>query len=152
MESDEPIASPDAEPIRGGGRGAVSLDESVVSLDERAENLVALDEALTRLGELNPRLGRMVECRLQRLLGCCERPEGWPDGRPDVGAPASLWGSSSYGIAAPHCRTVVRFDQKVLRAPSSASMPDMGLKPNEVFDELPPHRMPIRATLLPPFQ
>jgi RNA polymerase sigma factor (TIGR02999 family) len=48
---------------RGGGQRPVSLDESVVSLDERAENLVALDEALTRLAELNPRLSRVVECR-----------------------------------------------------------------------------------------
>ena len=48
---------------RGGGRRALSLDESAVSLDERAENLVALDEALTRLSELSPRLGRVVECR-----------------------------------------------------------------------------------------
>jgi RNA polymerase sigma factor (TIGR02999 family) len=48
---------------RGGGRRAVSLDESAVSLDERAENIVALDEALNRLGELNPRLSRIVEFR-----------------------------------------------------------------------------------------
>ena len=48
---------------RGGGARAVTLDEGMVSLDERAENLVALDEALTRLGELNPRLSRIVECR-----------------------------------------------------------------------------------------
>jgi RNA polymerase sigma factor (TIGR02999 family) len=48
---------------RGGGAAVVTLDESVVSLDERAENLVALDEALTRLSELNPRLSRVVECR-----------------------------------------------------------------------------------------
>ena len=48
---------------RGGGRRAVSLDESAISLDERAENLMALDEALTRLGALSPRLGRVVECR-----------------------------------------------------------------------------------------
>jgi RNA polymerase sigma factor (TIGR02999 family) len=48
---------------RGGGRRAVSLNESAVSLDERAENLLALDEALNRLGELNPRLGRIVEFR-----------------------------------------------------------------------------------------
>jgi RNA polymerase sigma factor (TIGR02999 family) len=48
---------------RGGGASVVTLDEGVVSLDERAENLVALDEALTRLSELNPRLSRVVECR-----------------------------------------------------------------------------------------
>jgi RNA polymerase sigma factor (TIGR02999 family) len=48
---------------RGGGRRAVSLDESAISLDQRAENLMALDEALTRLGALSPRLGRVVECR-----------------------------------------------------------------------------------------
>lgn len=48
---------------RGGGANVVTLDEGVVSLDERAENLVALDEALTRLSELNPRLSRVVECR-----------------------------------------------------------------------------------------
>jgi RNA polymerase sigma-70 factor, ECF subfamily len=48
---------------RGGGVRAVTLEEAVVSLDERAENLVALDEALNRLSELNPRLSRIVECR-----------------------------------------------------------------------------------------
>jgi RNA polymerase sigma factor (TIGR02999 family) len=48
---------------RGGGGAVISLDESLVSLDERAENLVALDEALTRLGQLNPRLSSVVECR-----------------------------------------------------------------------------------------
>ncbi len=48
---------------RGGGARPVTLDEGVVSLDERAENLVALDEALTRLSALNPRLSRIVECR-----------------------------------------------------------------------------------------
>jgi RNA polymerase sigma factor (TIGR02999 family) len=48
---------------RGGGASIVTLDDGVVSLDERAENLVALDEALTRLSELNPRLSRVVECR-----------------------------------------------------------------------------------------
>jgi RNA polymerase sigma-70 factor, ECF subfamily len=48
---------------RGGGARPVTLDEGVVSLDERAENLLALDEALTRLSELNPRLSRIVECR-----------------------------------------------------------------------------------------
>lgn len=48
---------------RGGGASAITLDESVVSLHERADNLVALDDALTRLSELNPRLSRIVECR-----------------------------------------------------------------------------------------
>lgn len=48
---------------RGGGASVVTLDEGVVSLDERAEHLVALDEALTRLSQLNPRLSRIVECR-----------------------------------------------------------------------------------------
>src|SRR5215208_2806981 len=48
---------------RGGGRQRVTLDEGVVSLDERSENLIALDEALTRLAAVNPRLSRVVECR-----------------------------------------------------------------------------------------
>jgi len=48
---------------RGGERRRVTLDESVLSLDERSENLIALDEALTRLAALNPRLSRVVECR-----------------------------------------------------------------------------------------
>jgi RNA polymerase sigma factor (TIGR02999 family) len=48
---------------RGGGQRPVSLDDGVVSLEQRAEHLLALDDALTRLAELNPRLSRVVECR-----------------------------------------------------------------------------------------
>jgi RNA polymerase sigma factor (TIGR02999 family) len=48
---------------RGGGRQPLTLDENVVSLNERSENLIALDEALTRLAAFNPRLSQVVECR-----------------------------------------------------------------------------------------
>jgi RNA polymerase sigma factor (TIGR02999 family) len=48
---------------RGGGMAPLSLDENVLSLNERADVLVALDEALDRLGALEPRLARVVECR-----------------------------------------------------------------------------------------
>ena len=48
---------------RGGNRRPVTLDEDVMSVDDRADTLVALDEALDRLGKLDARLVRMVECR-----------------------------------------------------------------------------------------
>jgi RNA polymerase sigma-70 factor, ECF subfamily len=48
---------------RGGGKRPVTLDDRVVSLDERSENIIALDEALIRLATLNPRLSQVVECR-----------------------------------------------------------------------------------------
>ena len=41
----------------------MTLDDRVVSLDERSENIIALDEALIRLATLNPRLSQVVECR-----------------------------------------------------------------------------------------
>lgn len=48
---------------RGGGDGALSLDETLVAVDQNADELHALDEALSRLEELNPRYSRIVECR-----------------------------------------------------------------------------------------
>jgi len=48
---------------RGGGAVPLSLDESVLVLQERAGALVALDDALDRLAALEPRLARVVECR-----------------------------------------------------------------------------------------
>lgn len=48
---------------RGGNRAPVMLDESAMSVDDRAHTLVALDEALSRLGDLDERLARVVECR-----------------------------------------------------------------------------------------
>lgn len=48
---------------RGGNRPPVTLDESAMSVDDRADTLVALDEALGRLSELDERLARVVECR-----------------------------------------------------------------------------------------
>ena len=48
---------------RGGARGAVTLDEGRIAVDDRPEALLELDEALTWLAELEPRLARVVECR-----------------------------------------------------------------------------------------
>jgi len=48
---------------RGGARRPVTLDESAMSVDDRADTLMALDEALGRLEQLDPRLARVVECR-----------------------------------------------------------------------------------------
>jgi RNA polymerase sigma factor (TIGR02999 family) len=48
---------------RGGNRRPVTLDEEIMSVDDRADTLVALDEALGRLGEVDGRLVRVVECR-----------------------------------------------------------------------------------------
>ena len=48
---------------RGGGLGALPLDEAAIVVEERAEMLIALDEALERLGAMDTRLCRVVECR-----------------------------------------------------------------------------------------
>src|SRR5829696_4338939 len=43
---------------RGGGLGALPLDEAAIVVEERAEMLIALDEALERLGAMDTRLRR----------------------------------------------------------------------------------------------
>ena len=48
---------------RGGRRERVTLDEDMLSLDDRADLLLAVDEALDRLRELDDRASRVVECR-----------------------------------------------------------------------------------------
>ena len=48
---------------RGGGVGALPLDEATIAVEDRAEMLIALDEALDRLGDMDARLCRVVECR-----------------------------------------------------------------------------------------
>jgi RNA polymerase sigma factor (TIGR02999 family) len=48
---------------RGAGWRRISLDETVLAVEEQAGMLLALDDALTRLAELNERLSRLVECR-----------------------------------------------------------------------------------------
>jgi RNA polymerase sigma factor (TIGR02999 family) len=48
---------------RGGGAGALPLEDVDGVLAEPEERVVALDEALERLEKLNPRLARVVECR-----------------------------------------------------------------------------------------
>lgn len=48
---------------RGGGLGALPLDEGALVVEQRAEMLIALDEALERLGEMDVRLCRVVEYR-----------------------------------------------------------------------------------------
>jgi RNA polymerase sigma factor (TIGR02999 family) len=48
---------------RGGNEAALSLDEAIVAIDQRADTLCALDEALTRLAALDSRLAKVVECR-----------------------------------------------------------------------------------------
>jgi RNA polymerase sigma factor (TIGR02999 family) len=48
---------------RGGRRERVTLDEELLSVDDRADLLLAVDEALDRLRELDERASRVVECR-----------------------------------------------------------------------------------------
>lgn len=48
---------------RGAGGPAVTLDDGIAEVSERAEILLALDDALTQLATLDPRLARVVECR-----------------------------------------------------------------------------------------
>src|SRR5262245_9221593 len=48
---------------RGGKVQRVSLDEAVVSSEERDANLEALDDALTALAAIDPRKSRVVELR-----------------------------------------------------------------------------------------
>lgn len=48
---------------RGGGAPALSLDDALVPIEERAEEIVALDGALLRLETLDPRLARIVDLR-----------------------------------------------------------------------------------------
>jgi DNA-directed RNA polymerase specialized sigma24 family protein len=48
---------------RGGGRGQIELDPSLLPDAERDERLVALDEALTRLEQLHPEKARVVKLR-----------------------------------------------------------------------------------------
>src|SRR5829696_2707274 len=60
---------------RGGGLGALPLDEEGVAVEERADTLIALDEALDRLGAMDTRLCRVVECRYFAGLADEERAE-----------------------------------------------------------------------------
>ena len=48
---------------RGGGRVALSLDETPLFTDIGSERLLALDEALGKLAQVDDRLSRMVELR-----------------------------------------------------------------------------------------
>ena len=48
---------------RGGGRGQIELDPSLLPDAERDERLVALDEALTRLEQQHPEKARLVKLR-----------------------------------------------------------------------------------------
>jgi RNA polymerase sigma factor (TIGR02999 family) len=49
---------------RGGpDRKAISLDEALIGVEERADALLALDEALSELERVDPRLGQVVQCR-----------------------------------------------------------------------------------------
>ena len=48
---------------RGGARRPVTLDESIMTVDDRADTLVALNEALGHLEALDERLAKVVECR-----------------------------------------------------------------------------------------
>src|SRR5687768_1850659 len=60
---------------RGGGDCAVSLDEALVAVEQKADDLHALDEALARLEQLNPRYSRIVECRFFAGLSIDETAE-----------------------------------------------------------------------------
>ena len=48
---------------RGGERRQVTLDDSVIRIDDQAEQVLAIHEALETLAERSPRLARTVECR-----------------------------------------------------------------------------------------
>ena len=48
---------------RHGGRVPVTLDESIIRVDEQSEQLLALDEALRRLELVDPRMAKIVELR-----------------------------------------------------------------------------------------
>lgn len=48
---------------RGGGLGALALDEARVGVYRQAEEIIAVHQALERLEELEPRLARVVELR-----------------------------------------------------------------------------------------
>jgi RNA polymerase sigma factor (TIGR02999 family) len=48
---------------RGGDRQRVTLDESVIRIEEQAEQILAIHEALGTLATRSPRLARTVECR-----------------------------------------------------------------------------------------
>jgi RNA polymerase sigma factor (TIGR02999 family) len=60
---------------RGGGDSAVSLDEALVAVEQKADDLHALDEALVRLEQINPRYSRIVECRFFAGLSIEETAE-----------------------------------------------------------------------------
>ena len=48
---------------RGGNQRAISLDDAIVGVEDRAEALLGLDEALNELESVDPRLGQVVQCR-----------------------------------------------------------------------------------------
>lgn len=48
---------------RGGSWHRLSLDDTQISVEEKAGALVALDDALTHLAERDERLAQIVECR-----------------------------------------------------------------------------------------
>jgi RNA polymerase sigma factor (TIGR02999 family) len=48
---------------RGGGEVLLSLDDTMVAIDQHADDLRALDEALERLEQVSARQSRVVECR-----------------------------------------------------------------------------------------
>lgn len=60
---------------RGGGMATVTLDESLIALDDHADELLALDEALERLEQTAPRLRQVVECRFFAGLSVEETAE-----------------------------------------------------------------------------
>jgi RNA polymerase sigma factor (TIGR02999 family) len=51
---------------RGGRRERVILDETLLSLDDRADLLLAVDEALDQLRDRDERATRVIECRFFR--------------------------------------------------------------------------------------
>lgn len=48
---------------RGGGWQRIVLDDTTVSVEERADALLALDDALARLARISARMSRVVQCR-----------------------------------------------------------------------------------------
>lgn len=60
---------------RGGGKKAITLEESMLAVDDQAEQIMALNRALERLAEFSRRLVQVVECRFFAGLSEAETAE-----------------------------------------------------------------------------
>jgi RNA polymerase sigma factor (TIGR02999 family) len=48
---------------RGGARQQITLDETVIAMEQQPDALLAVNEALDAVAKIDPRLARVVECR-----------------------------------------------------------------------------------------